>query len=121
MNAELEALGQRAVACKHWAWREGMLTTCGKRVYEVNNGYPSAIDPVTGVLHVDLGLKWLPDLSDAATVGAVLGLVREAWKEPHIHCRYDAVHKDWFTRLISCGFDAKSEAESLIAALEAAP
>ena len=120
MNQELEALGRRAVGCKGWRWRRGMSLSDGTIVVRVSdNGRPVVSG---GASRGGNALSEVyPDLSDAATLGAVLGLVREAWQEPHAHCRYDAVHKDWLTRLISCGFDAKTESESLVCALEAAP
>ena len=66
----------------------------------------------------------LPDLTDPATLGCLLALVREAWSQPSAttlahHGRWYVVHAD---------VDASSrlaawptEAEALIAALEAAP
>jgi hypothetical protein len=51
----LEDLGRRAVACKHWRWMDGMVTF--------------------GFVGEDV-----PDLSDPATLGCLLALVREAWK-----------------------------------------
>lgn len=66
----------------------------------------------------------LPDLTDPATVGCLLALVREAWGDPHI-C---AVATPDFHNLpmwivpISGGMcSGDTEAEALVAALEAAP
>jgi hypothetical protein len=66
----------------------------------------------------------LPDLTDPATLGCLLALVREAWSQPSAttlahHGRWYVVHADvdassW---LAVC----PTEAEALIAALEAAP
>ena len=79
MTDEQKALARRAVACRGWMWGPGMLDLFGRRVLCV---WPD-----------DLGIKWshipencvvrdadaLPDLSDPATLGCLLALVREAW------------------------------------------
>jgi hypothetical protein len=62
-----------------------------------------------------------PDLSDAATVGAVLGLVREAWGDAGAYCRYDKGYSDWILRMDHRGFTGATEAMALVCALEAAP
>ena len=89
------ALARRAVACKEWRWLPGMADQFGRRVMQV---YPN-----------ELGFKWsnllennvvrdadaLPDLSDAATLGGLMGLVRELYHAPwklwdgHIEVRRD--------------------------------
>ena len=65
----------------------------------------------------------LPDLTDPATVGALLALVREAWKDPHLHVgRRIAGWGVWTsesTPLPQCVGKGDTEAEALIAALEA--
>jgi hypothetical protein len=65
---------------------------------------------------------WLPDLSDPATLGCLLALVREA----HPECRIDLC--DDMARVIRAGGEAGNltdgwlpTAEALVAALEAAP
>jgi hypothetical protein len=72
---------------------------------------------------------WLPDLTDPATLGCLLVLVREAWGDPHVYVLSCA--SDWFTVcspnaeggkwLAHPPIDGSTEAEALIAALEAAP
>jgi hypothetical protein len=63
----------------------------------------------------------LPDLSDPATLGALLGLVREAWQDPATGIYRHA--RRWC--VIMGGrceeFFADTEAEALVCALEAAP
>ena len=128
MNAELQALGQRAVDCKHWRYRIGMVLTDGTVVVRVAaNGQPIVSG---GISRGGCALsETLPDLSDPATVGAVLGLVRDAWGDPYLHCQYvlaELGQPDCWLALTDCGigsrdFAARTEAEALIAALEAAP
>jgi len=153
----LEDLGRRAVACKHWRWMPGMLllwklherggTYCGrvchlgssdsgtgKDVYCEGRG-----DRFDGVLEVP---NCFPDLSDPATLGCLLALVRAAW--PHEWHKFMVPIFDgishWYmgclmpgtsrivmpTRVMQNGLlDAlppkSTEAEALVAALEAAP
>jgi hypothetical protein len=65
----------------------------------------------------------LPDLTDSATLGCVLALVREAWGAPHLTTEYIGGYWTVYdydidrTRRAHC----VSEAEALVAALEAAP
>jgi hypothetical protein len=74
-------LAKRAVACRGWRWMPGMLTSTGLRVLDVHStsifvalpsvdaGLPDVDEVVTtGVL---------PDLSDGATLGCLLLVVRE--------------------------------------------
>ncbi len=72
----------------------------------------------------------LPDLSDPATLGCLLALVREAWEDPHLYTLHD-IH--WTVRLrdgVTTAFEPEddswvgtgaTEAQALVAALEAAP
>ena len=68
----------------------------------------------------------LPDLTDPATLGCLLALVREVKADPSIHIRPAVSGKWWFVSKIKDGQVAslrscfKSEAEALVAALEAA-
>ncbi len=69
----------------------------------------------------------LPDWTDPATLGALLGLVRERYGDPHVYVLSCA--SDWFTVcspnaeggkwLAHPPIDGSTEAEALIAALEA--
>lgn len=117
-------LAERAVACKHWRWMQGMVAKNTMVVVEVKNGYPifRAFD---GKEYFDIGLYELPNLTDAATLGCLLALVREAWDDPSL-CANDAGSYDlmfWHVytddRCVSQG--CNTEAEALVAALEAAP
>jgi len=69
----------------------------------------------------------LPDLTDAATLGCLLALVREAWKDPAL-CALRELCGDWCWSVgrgevatALRGQAATTEAEALVMALEAAP
>jgi hypothetical protein len=66
----------------------------------------------------------LPDLSDPATLGCLLALVREAWGAHDLHVRPSPEGTHW--RVYRCATSlnqgwADSEAKALVGALEAAP
>jgi hypothetical protein len=71
----------------------------------------------------------VPDLTDPATLGCLLALVREAWGDPYASvgtAGHDNGEEGWV--VIACSptskwsfCDSKTEAEALVAALEAAP
>ena len=124
MTEEQIALAKRAVACKGWRWMPGMLTDEGRRVMCV---WPD-----------DLGIKWshipencivrdadaLPDLTDAATLGCLLALVREAWGDPtYLPTCLDAHDEAWVIESPKRERQTRygSYASVLVAALEAAP
>jgi hypothetical protein len=108
-----DELGQRAVACKGWQWLPGMRAE-GRRGmsgawFRVEEGLPR----LTG--------EWseaVPDLTDPATLGCLLALVREAWGRPGVVCT--CLPSDAFGWLC-CGEYGPTEAEALVAALESAP
>ena len=127
MNEEQwQELGRRAVACKAWRWMPGMLDGIDEqRVASVRDGLVTMERDGRGeALEFDPRLvrrRPLPDLRDPATVGCLLALVRDAWGDPAI-CIVEE-HRDWWARLNGlplCAF-ADTEAEALVAALEAAP
>jgi hypothetical protein len=118
---EAIALGKRVVACKGFRPMRGMLDMQGRTW--------------------DASLLWrwhnevdVPDLRDAATVGCLLALVREAWGAPRALVRLSSSGKsfhvfdvdrvtmggNWAAFL--CGDRIlQTEAEALVSALEAAP
>ena len=76
---DIEQLARRVIACKRWGWMPGMLSKNGLRIvrrdfdgyvvgYYENMSYIAECVPGT-----------LPDLTDPATLGCLLALVREAW------------------------------------------
>ena len=82
-----------------------------------------------GFPNADSAYPFVPDLRDPATLGCLLALVREAWGDPTIHLTcvdsLEAGQYDWIVRSVadkwSSDLLSDSEAEALVAALEAAP
>jgi hypothetical protein len=128
MTATLTDLGRRAVACSGWRWMPGMMTAaddvvCAIRVGWIDAGTVHGRSPTHGDRYGEVGNeRLLPDLSDAATLGCLLALVREAYGEPRAYTRPDETDGGWWLEgeIIHHG-SSSTEAGALVAALEAAP
>lgn len=137
MTEEQIALARRAIACKGWRWMPGMRTTEGMRTIHDPRLWPDRPCAIREGTWVDTAVPrplgdHLPDLTDPATLGCLLALVREAW-EPrrgtdHIASTVHTstgwgvgarVGSECFAAIILPAFS--SEAAALVAALEAAP
>jgi len=133
MTEEQIELGRRAVACKAWRWMAGMLRGDGFRCTWVDEDERELAAPTwcaNGIewLNRRAGPKDLPDLTDPATLGCLLALVREAHLDPMASAtrgKYtpDMVYVDLYhvnengpCRGVA-GF-AATEAEALVHALE---
>ena len=116
-------LGLRALACKHWRHKDGTLDTQGARLHEDSWHQPRGWDPRE---FARLGCVHIPDLTDAATLGCLRELVREAWGESIVAVPL-AFGLQWHAcreRNPGSGLvvgSGATEAEALVAALEAAP
>ena len=105
------ALGRRAVACAGWRWKAAGIS-----------------ERIGGYLRVPFDA--LPYLSDPATRGCLLALVREAWGDPTAMVSAvkdaDGSVSHWICYVFPCEdrearFPATIEPAALVAALEAAP
>jgi hypothetical protein len=115
----IDAAGRRAAACGNWRWLAGMLLI-----------HPPAHGGATGYTNRMTGGDYLallgeyPDLTDPATLGCLLALVREAWGQG-VYLLPDG---GWYVKgarlksgdTINLGIRAATEAEALVLALEAA-
>lgn len=124
----MTGLDRRAVACKGFRWMAGM----SARRWS-GHGEVSAVARVSAPARETPWLSdgWLPDLTDPATLGCLLALVRQAWGDPRLVAIYcEAAHpgqsEGWAVqtadnRLPVAGEDYETEAAALVAALERAP
>ena len=130
----LEEIGRRASECDHFRVTPGMLLTDGSdsvRVIYTNEDWFTVVSlSRRSVEIVDQApdcAKMHPDLSDPATLGCLLALVEEAWECPADFSFEGAYWLDAHTkervwlRANVDAFEAKTRAEALVAALEAAP
>ena len=122
-----EAIGKRAVDCKHWRWMPGM-----RRLHpKLGASRALVVGPqgchVAKEQRLAAGFRveddgCLPDLADPATLGCLLVLVRDAHKDACITIGFDG--DDWVVCSRWCDYcevsRGLSEAEALVSALEAA-
>ena len=126
MTDEQTALARRAVACPKWRWMPGMLDDDGCTVCSASDdGYLLLAGSEGSTVGWWPVAERLPDLTDAATIGCLLALVRKAWEEPLLGVAFDFAGGDWLVRpwnrsLLWQG-EGATEAEALVSALEAAP
>ena len=123
------ALSRRLVACKGWRWMPGTLrlrdTPPSRRDYLLREGrVPDCGDP-----WVYENWPVIPDVTDPATLGCLLALVRETWDDEGAYAMQRSVSERGGWALWACppgdvniprGTGA-TEAEALVAALESAP
>ncbi len=112
----LKSLARRAVACRGWRWMPGMLAV-------LDRAPPLRILEICDAGNALQEARWLPDLSDPATRGWLLELVREALADPELFARREIGGSGWVVIRSNSvrPIRGATEAEALVAALEAAP
>ena len=131
MSDDIHTFAAAVVQSPRWRWMPGMLADyaagmVARPVRLTDDRHPSYPDEYDWP-H-DLGLR-VPDLTDPATLGCLLALVREAWGDPTAACSGGHLSLEWRCNLIQSadgfrylrGFDGASEPAALVAALLAAP
>lgn len=137
METSLTEISERLIACKGFRWMPGMRTLGDWRIINIDADGVEVVTDLGEVVLFHSGdlphiASSLPDLTDPATLGCLLYLVREAWGDPGFYAAQSSMKiKDtdifgWDTfgylHGRSCkGMLYRSEAEALVAALEAAP
>ena len=116
---------ERAVACKHWEWMPGMLTTRGHRVIALRRFEPPMACAATGHIKWDGALE-LPDFTDPVTAAALLPMVRKAYGDDDASCRRYWLGRRAAWRVVGMlgdwlGDSCETEIDALLSALEAAP
>lgn len=140
MESDKIELAERLVSSSRWQWMPGMRTINGRRLAVVFGKSRTAA--VLCDLRDDANSDTeelqgeLPDLTDPATLGCLLALVREAYRDPSkLWNGYVEVQRDHQSLFFVVQFrhDASgalvedalatggTEAEALVAALEGAP
>lgn len=113
MSENFIELGRRAAACKGWRWMPGMVyLVAGTTKWRVQTEHHG----------IQLDSDRYPDLTDPATLGCLLALVREVWfAEPGFVCWTEHKRKWVFVANEVCDdvIYGDSEAELLVNALEA--
>ena len=119
MTDDLIELARRAVWCKSWRWMPGMLCVPGEGMM----GVPRRLTDDADWPH-DLGMRF-PVLTDPATLGCLLALVRVAYADPYASVWYSSDHNhsgdrwSYYSKAFTFSGHA-TEAEALVVALESA-
>ncbi len=118
---KLIALGSRCVKSPSWRWITGMRTLTGARVLDIekDTGIVWAASYKDKLFELDL-ITELPDLSDSATRGCMVTLIRERLETPGAGTSFQS--GAWVVTvsdslLLDIGY--KTEEEAITSALDA--
>lgn len=129
MESDKIELAERLVNSSRWCWMPGMRTINGRRLAVVFGKSRTA--SVLCDLRDDANSDTeelqgeLPDLTDPATLGCLLALVRVAYADPYASVWYSADHNhsgdrwSYYSKAFTFSGHA-TEAEALVVALESA-
>lgn len=94
MTPDMRALAEQAAQCAGWRWLPGMRAVYSDGAwYRLTEGDAAYGIPVKYRPPNPRGAK--PDLTDPATVGCLLALVREAWGDDGAHVWCDHRTGEW--------------------------
>ena len=121
MTDEQTALSRRVVACKGWRWMPGMMrlraTPPSLRDHLLREGRA----PDGGDTWEYAAWPVIPDLTDAATVGCLLALVREAHGQSTLSPVSRGLRCWCLADYGTTALEGETEIELLVLALESAP
>lgn len=146
MVKEQEKIGRRALICKHWKFKRGMLVSRLSEIFSNDWGvlrYRIISIEVGGRVFIlsdggfdNFGINaegdiFIPCFDDPATIGCLVDLVKTAWDDPTIgyYCTKDTKGYDLSNTWVVCSAknvanpkiaEGSSPVDALLGALEAA-
>ena len=123
-----DVLGRRAMACSGWRFLPGMLIMRQKQRPSPRPNGLLLQHRVVGIAFYDVDGEWWPDLTDPATYGCLLFIVRMAWRDrqlwtvppPEPGDPWECVVYDHEDPLNQMVFNGLSEAGAVVLAFESA-
>lgn len=139
MNETLKDVAKRAVKCKSWKWLPGMLCIADEdgfspRIVSVGTSTSTTETIEMNLANGDLIPAYLnkdalPDFKDAATMGCLLWVVKNAYDDNKLVSQWNSLAGGGWIVTLSISrkgsgkyvFVGRSEASALVDALEDAP